>query len=214
MECQVYDGLWYCTKDGINAFVGNDTNTASNAIASTITPNIEFKDRVSIGERRLTVTAIGKRAFKENKYITSVYIHKFIKLIGSFCFDLCSNITKITFDVDSNLQYLNNSAFYGCNITRIIIPRKVKYILVAALGGMSKIDTLIYTSKTFISTSINLFSYGSPPKHIYVMNDYRGETFYGLNVTRIPNSYYNTCKINNRRNLINNYIIIAFLLCS
>ena len=76
------------------------------------------------------------------------------------------------------------------------------------------IDTIIYTSKSFIDTSLNIFYYGTIPKHIYVMNDYKGETFFGLDVTRLPNSHAKTCNMNKRRTFSFKYSFTLILLVS
>ena len=212
MNCQNYDGLLYCTIDNKDAIVGNNTNIDNNAFVSYESSNIQFHERVSINQKTHPVTTIGRYAFRYNDKITTVHIHRFIVKLDSFCFDMCPNIINVTFDADSQLRYIQNSAFYYCRFTKIIIPRRVKHILTSALGGNNKLETLIYTPKAFVDTSMNIFKDGTKPKNIYVLNDYRGETFFGLNVTRIPNSQEKTCNMQRRRTHSLEYSIMILLL--
>ena len=75
----------------------------------------------------IPVTSINAEAFKDNKYIKSVYMPDSITSIGSSAFWGCSDLTNVT--ISDSVASIGDNAFYNCyNLTSITIPDSVTSI--------------------------------------------------------------------------------------
>ena len=86
------DGIVYSIIDSekMTARVGTGQEINGNAINGTIKSSILFKEFVEIENKKYKVTEIGMLAFRGNKAIKSLIIHKRIKKIEDRSFDQCN----------------------------------------------------------------------------------------------------------------------------
>lgn len=69
-----------------------------------------------------TVVAIGQNAFSKTK-IRSITIPNSVKIIRKLAFYECANLQNVSISRFSNLEVIEESAFYGCEILcRISLP--------------------------------------------------------------------------------------------
>lgn len=195
------------------ARIGDDSNNDSNAVNGSINPEISFQDFVQINDVSCKVTTVGYKAFRQCKKITSIHIHKYIISLKNYCFDWCSNCQSVTFDKDSQLQTIGASAFYNNSFTSILIPKSVKIFSGGCLGYNFRLVCLIYFGKTIIDTNnSDMFNTGIKPKYVYVLPWYKSNTFYGINVIKIPGIAIVTKA--STRSLIPSYINFIILMLS
>ena len=81
-------------------------------VGSSMHPNPMIVDKVTIGTREYSVTAIKDSAFWNAAHVTSVYIPKGIESIGMYAFRDCNRLTDI--DIPPSVKKLAQGAFYGC----------------------------------------------------------------------------------------------------
>ena len=185
----IVSGIYYTILNDNEAFIGTSNSSKdSNAVAGEFNPHLKFCERVEINGEKKLVTVVGIRAFRLCSAVVSIHIHRYIKKIDSYGFDYCTNCRKITFDKDSNLEILQNSAFYANKYTKLVIPKTVKQFSYACFGNNQNIISLTYMGTTNPDASINIFYNGQAPKSIYVGYDYPNETFHGIPVKRIANN--------------------------
>lgn len=73
------------------------------------------------------VTAIGEKAFKDNKFLKSVIITGNVTVIGDSAFEWCSNLEKIV--IQEGVTIIGDSAFRWCTeIEKMVIPEGVTII--------------------------------------------------------------------------------------
>ena len=85
-----------------------------------------------------TVTAIGKRAFKDCKQLTSVIIPNTVSSIGDYAFEDCESLTNVT--IPHSVTSIGINTFSGCEtLNDIIIPPSVKSIEYGAFAGIKNI---------------------------------------------------------------------------
>ena len=72
-----------------------------------------------------TVKKIGIQAFKNNNNLQGVIISNTVTTIDVEAFKGCSSLTDIVFESDSQLQTIEDSAFFQCAITTLTIPNLV-----------------------------------------------------------------------------------------
>ena len=73
---------------------------------------VKVPKTVKIGGKDFKVTAIGSRAFKNNKKITSVEIGDNVKIIGASAFEGCTKLSKVTFG--RGITEIGGNAFKDC----------------------------------------------------------------------------------------------------
>ena len=115
-------------------------------------------DKVTDCEEEYTVTGIFAHAFYNNKSITSVSIPATVKNIGNDAFYKCINLTSVTFEGESQLEHIGNSAFKNTVLKTIDIPASVISIGTCAFGDntalqkvyMHRADPSYYSSMAFL----------------------------------------------------------------
>lgn len=78
------------------------------------------------GETRITVTAIGDGAFREQKKLTRVVISEGITDIGDSAFSGCANLAEVI--IPEGVVSIGNYAFSRCGMTSIRLPDSVTEI--------------------------------------------------------------------------------------
>ena len=82
--------------------------------------------------------------FYNKSGIETVTIRNTISNIGKSVFEGCNNLTNISFDETSNIQILDNKAFYNCiNLQVITIPQGVTQIGDYAFSNCTSLQTII-----------------------------------------------------------------------
>lgn len=181
----VYQEIKYTAINSTEAYVGTDIEGDSRAVAGDFNPDLRFPVFVNIDGSNRLITAIGAYAFRNNERIKAVHIHRYIKEIRHYGFDRCYNLHKVTFDVDSNLESINVSSFYGCSFSSIILPKTLKKFGQDVLGYNKNLKTIFYLGMINPSSSLNIFFNGTNPATIYVGYDYPYDKFYNIVVTKI-----------------------------
>ncbi len=101
------------------------------------------------------VIKIADEGFFAKKNITSVTIPNTVINIGKDAFTLCQNLTSVTFEEDSQLKLIDESAFYNCsNLREITIPKNVERI---SFNAFTHCKNLLEVS----------FEYGNKLKELY-----------------------------------------------
>ena len=114
------------TKTGSTRTVTYKANMRSNYYTVTI------PSKVYINGQSYKVTAIGKQAFKNNKYVMKVTIPSSVSSIGYEAFRGCQNLTSIT--IPSKVNTIGKKAFYKCSkLSKITI--KTKKLTKKRVGG-------------------------------------------------------------------------------
>ena len=81
-----------------------------------------------------TVTTIAERAFQDAQYISSIFIPQKVKSIGTDAFRSMNSLTKVTFDKESQVNYLAGLAFRGCQkLKEVTLPK-----------GLTSLGTVFY----------------------------------------------------------------------
>lgn len=70
-------------------------------------------------------------------------IPSFIKKIGNYAFENCSNLQKIIFSNKSQLKEFDECAFSKSSLKNILIPKSVSYIGSSAFGFCSKLCNIV-----------------------------------------------------------------------
>lgn len=184
-----FEGIKYTALNDNETMIGSNDSGDSRAVAGSFNPFLNFPLKVSISGKEKLVTTISECAFRKCKTIRTVRIHRYIKEIRNYCFDFCSNLYKITFDPNSNLEVLGYSAFYNGCYTSVVIPKSVKTFNPNIFGYNSKLKSLTYLGTTSPASTMQLFLNGNVPSKIYVGFDYPSDTFHDIPVTRINNLF-------------------------
>lgn len=133
-------------------------------VSASENPNIYIRPDVTINGETYRVTKIADDAFKNKKFIKSVYIPESITEIGKGAFIGCTNLTSI--DIPNSVKHIDNNAFHGCNkamhldlpnsitvismglaagsqIEKVIIPEGVKAIELDAFGNCKRLRDVV-----------------------------------------------------------------------
>ena len=118
--------------------IGDQTFQGASALTSITIPDgvISIGDQTFQGASALTsitipegVTNIGFGAFQGVSALTSIIIPKGVTSIRKYTFYQATSLTTVTFEPDSSLNTIGDSAFYGATaLTEINIPASVKSI--------------------------------------------------------------------------------------
>lgn len=114
------DGLYY-NITSVTEFTASVAGVAD----STLT-HISIPETVTYNNRKLTVTEIGKSAFKDYEALKSVSIPNTVTSISDSAFYACSSIKEIT--LPESLESLGGGAFYDSALQSIRIPNKITTI--------------------------------------------------------------------------------------
>ena len=99
-----------------------------------------------------SVTTIVDNAFYKCS-IASVTIPANVTSIGIYAFYQCTNLSSVTFEANSQLKTIGESAFNACNntnFTSITIPASVTYIGYCTFYGCSNLTTITLNSNPYI----------------------------------------------------------------
>ena len=90
------------------------------------------------GSNNLPVTSIGTYAFYECTGINTVTIPRNVYTIGENAFSDCTNLKRVEFEENSNLNSLEDYVFGFCNMLEyVFVPASVKYITKYAFWSAS-----------------------------------------------------------------------------
>ena len=93
----------------------------------TDTTTIVIPKEVTFKEKTYKVKALAKKAFYQNKTLTSVTIESGIKEISEQAFMECSSLTKLV--IGDGIEKIGDSAFEGCKkLESVTVPKSVKEI--------------------------------------------------------------------------------------
>ena len=103
--------------------------TAASTVSMTAVKNkkatkIKVPKTVKIGGKTFKVTAIGSKAFKNNKKITSVEIGDNVKIIGTSAFEGCTKLCKAT--LGKGVTEIGSSTFKNCKKLGTITIKSTK----------------------------------------------------------------------------------------
>ncbi len=74
------------------------------------------------------ITSIGDSAFEELPNLKSVTLNGDIQYIGKYAFNRCFNLKMRKLVLPNSVTTIEDSAFFGCNISIIELPNSVSYI--------------------------------------------------------------------------------------
>ena len=131
--------------------------TATNPISKRIT-SIKFGNTVTeIGYRTFndcmtltsitapTVSAVRQYAFNNCDNLKTVDFNN-VNLIETIAFDRCENLKEVNFG--NNILSIGNQAFWGCNLSAVILPPSITSIEHYAFRENNNLSALIFKDKT------------------------------------------------------------------
>ena len=77
---------------------------------------------VTYNETTYNVTAIGRYAFYDCEYLTSVTIPESVTFIGANAFEYCTSLTSIS--IPESVTTIGDNAFYACGLTSVTCNRE------------------------------------------------------------------------------------------
>ena len=103
-----------------------------------------------------TITKINSSAFNNNWSLTQIEIPASVEDIGTWAFQWCGVVTKVTFEEGSKLKTIGESAFSSCQqVKEFVVPEGVTTIGANAFGGCDALESLVIPSTV---TSIGVVS--------------------------------------------------------
>ena len=111
------------------------------------------------------VTAIGEKAFYQNKTITSVKIPEGVTSIGKQAFFVCSSLKEVR--IPEGVTSIGNSAFAQTNLTEVEIPKSVKNIEQYAFNGCNNLEEVTIPGGVQ-STGDHAFAHCSSLKQVII----------------------------------------------
>ncbi|MEI7668250.1 MAG: leucine-rich repeat protein, partial [Erysipelotrichaceae bacterium] len=101
----------------------------------------------------LPVTIIQSNAFYDNKILTDVIIADTITAIGYGAFQWAENIVTVTFEADSQLSSIGNSAFESAHALKTIeIPKSVTSLGNGAFSWTTSLESITFEAGSQLTT--------------------------------------------------------------
>ncbi len=121
--------------------------------------NVSIPDTVNISHVTCKVTSIAANAFRDNKYIKSVRMGKYVAAIGDNGFQNCRKLGKVT--LGGNVKKIGARAFGGCTALRTLtLPSKVTTIGKQAFYSCSRLKTIVIKSTKLTSKTVGSSAFG------------------------------------------------------
>ena len=123
--------------------------------SSSISGEVYIPNRYNDGTDDLPVRKIKSTGFISASSITSVYIPKNIESIDSSAFTSCSGLTSVTYEANSKLRIIGDSAFNNCtSLVSFTMPDSVTKLGSSVFTSCSKLESLtLSTSLTTLPSS-------------------------------------------------------------
>ena len=129
--------------------------------------SVSLPDYVLIEGSVYDVTAIGVRAFKNNKILQAISTGSTVTLIDTGAFSGCSSLNSITFG--GNLKTIGNNAFYNCQaLTKLSLPATVNKIGKKAFAGCKALKNITIRSKTLKAGNIGSKAFSNISKNAVI----------------------------------------------
>jgi hypothetical protein len=151
----------YDSRDNCNAIIDTESDNLIYGCKNTTLPSTLLKiESYACSSMAVSgaltipsgVKTIGEYAFNSSK-ITSLVIPKSVTSIGNSAFNSCSSLTSLTFESDSVLQTIGDSAFQSCyNLTTLVIPKSITSIGNSAFSSCSSLTSLTFESDSTLQT--------------------------------------------------------------
>ena len=100
------------------------------------------------------VYEIGSGCFENNKFLSSVKLSPYIKIIPSNIFAHCTSLESLTIPV--GIQQIDSRAFYNCGITSLTLPSSITKLSLDAFD-CSSMKKLIQIGTTEIHYEVSLY---------------------------------------------------------
>ena len=136
---------------------------------------------------------IGKSDSKKDEYdillfgsrdIKEISIPSNIKIISSYAFESCSNLTKVEFETNFNLQIIESYSFNSTNIKEIFIPSKVSKICENAFSYCKSLTKIEIPQNSNLQTIESQAFSDSKIKQIFIPS----------NVSKLSRNVFINCK--------------------
>lgn len=152
---------WSLTADGVLTFTGNRSIQGSfdypwkeyshmitEIIVSdgiTSIPNDMFSDMSNVRTVYLSnaLEKIGESAFKKCTALQSVHFGDDLEYIGRYAFWNCTSLSTVSFSDNCKLEKIDDYAFSGTGITKLVIPSQLREISYNAFDGCTSLKTAI-----------------------------------------------------------------------
>lgn len=180
-----------------------ESRTAEVIGSDMILGNVVIPEQVLWADVYYTVKAIGYRAFKNCKNLTSITMPDLLERIGDEAFAYCTNLESITFPFN-RLSYIGDSAFYYCSklnlssvpfsVTRIgkfafaycdgltsfTVDNNVTYIGESAFSHCNNLSVVTMNSNAIVNKTYDLHDnirflfWGSPVRTLIIGSSVKG----------------------------------------
>ncbi len=144
-------------KDGTVKFVGTTKKKAK---------TITIPEKVKLKGITYKVTAIGYRALKGNKKITTVKVGKNVKEIEYEAFCDCTNLSNLT--LGKSVTTIGEKAIYNTKIKNLILPEKTTNLHGQFIGKCSKLKTLTIKSKSIYEKKVGQKAFSGIGKKVII----------------------------------------------
>ena len=187
--CNSWDKLQTATLLNVNSIGDSAFAYTSDPLFSITIPNtvtsIGMSAFESSGITSITipplVTILESQIFEDSK-LSSIIIPNSITSIGSYAFNNALDLTSLTFEVNSQLTTIGDSAFYGTKLTTVSFPSSVTSIGDVAFENTTNLTTVTFDSN-FQPTSFSSTTFtGSALTTVYMSSN----TLNYLNSTITP----------------------------
>lgn len=136
----------YTYSDGFKLFIANTVTVIPDyAFESAELVSVEF-------EENSACESIGRYAFALLKKLTSIKIPKSVKRIEEFAFTQSNALSSVTFEADSQLEYVGAQAFYNCSFAYISLPKSLKTIDRNAFSDNQKLTEVIFENGSLLES--------------------------------------------------------------